>query len=73
MKNITVSADDSVTEAARLRARAEHTTLHQALRQWLADYAHAPPRLHRSDEVLDKLRGQLQVGCRLSRDEMDIR
>jgi hypothetical protein len=73
MKNITLSADESLIEAARLRARAEHTTLNEVFRQWLADYAQVRQRLQRSDEVLDQLRGQLQVGRKLDRDEMNTR
>ena len=73
MKNITLSADESLIEAARLRARAEHTTLNEAFRRWLTEYAQARQRMQRSDEVLDQLRGQLQMGLKLSRDEMNAR
>ena len=38
MKNITLSADDKLIEAARARARAEKTTLNEQFRRWLADY-----------------------------------
>ena len=40
MKNITLSADESVIEAARAQARAENTTLNEQFRVWLAGYAH---------------------------------
>lgn len=73
MKNITLSADEGLIAAARLRARDEQTTLNEAFRKWLADYAQARQRLQRSDDVLDQLRGQLQVGRKLSRDEMNTR
>ena len=73
MKNVTLSADESLIEAARQRARAEHTTLNEAFRQWLADYAQAQQRVQRSEEVLTQLRGRLQVGRRLGRDEMNAR
>lgn len=73
MKNITLSADKGLIEAARLRAKAEHTTLNEAFRQWLADYAQARQRLQRSDGVLDHLRGLLEVGRKLTRDEMNSR
>jgi len=39
MKNITLSADEKLIEAARARARAEHTTLNELFRQWLEAYA----------------------------------
>jgi len=73
MKNITLSADDAVIEAARQRARTEHTTLNEAFRQWLADYAQAQQRVQRSDDVLAQLSGRLEVGRKLSRDEMNTR
>jgi len=73
MKNITFSADEALIEAARHRARSEHTTLNEAFRRWLADYAQAQRRVQRSDDVLAQLRGRLQVGRRLERDEMNAR
>lgn len=73
VKNITLTADEALIEAARNRARAEHTTLNEAFRLWLADYAQAQRRLQRSEEVLSQLRGRLQVGGRLGRDEMNAR
>lgn len=39
MKNITFSADEKLIEAARGRARAEHSTLNEQFRLWLADHA----------------------------------
>lgn len=73
VKNITLSADEQLIEAARQRARAEHTTLNEAFRRWLADYAQAQQRLQRCDEVMAQLRGQLEVGRRVGRDEMNAR
>jgi hypothetical protein len=73
VKNITLSADERLIEAARQRALSEHTTLNEAFRRWLADYAQAQQRLQRCDEVLAQLRGQLEVGRRIGRDEMNAR
>jgi hypothetical protein len=73
MKNITLSADERLIEAARERARSEHTTLNEQFRRWLADYAQAQQRLRRCDEVMAQLRGRLQVGRRLGREEMNER
>jgi len=73
MKNITLSADEHLIEAARERARAEHTTLNEQFRRWLADYAQAQQRLQRCDDVMAQLRGRLQVGRKLGRDEMNER
>jgi hypothetical protein len=73
MKNITLTADESLIEAARERARSEHTTLNEQFRRWLADYAHTRERMQRYDEVMARLRGQLKVGRKLTRDEMNER
>jgi hypothetical protein len=73
MKNITLSADAKLIEAARERAHAEQTTLNEQFRRWLADYAHTRERMQRYDEVMAKLRGRLKVGRKLTRDDMNER
>lgn len=73
MKNITLSADEHLIEAARARARAAHSTLNDEFRRWLAHYATPDKGLQRYDEVMAQLRGQVQVGRKLSRDEMNER
>ena len=73
MRNITLTADESLIEAARERARIEHTTLNEQFRRWLAEYAHTRERMQQYDAVMAKLRGQLKVGRKLSRDEMNER
>ncbi|MDH3210768.1 MAG: hypothetical protein OEL91_10390 [Burkholderiaceae bacterium] len=73
MKNITLSADQSLIEAARARARKENTTLNEQFRRWLADYAQTRERMQRYDKVMATLRGRLKVGRKLSREEMNER
>lgn len=73
MKNITLSADESLIEAARARARAEHTTLNEQFRQWLAQYAQTRSRMEHYDSVMQELRGQLVVGRKLDRESMNER
>lgn len=73
MKNITLSADDDLIEAARARARAEHTTLNDQFRRWLSDYVQQAQRRQRYDETIAALRGKVRVGRKLSRDEMNER
>jgi len=73
MKNVTLSAEEHLIESARQRARVEHSTLNEQFRLWLADYAHSRGRLSRYDEVMTSLRGKLQVGRKLTRDEMNER
>lgn len=73
MKNITLSADEALIEAARERARAEHTTLNEQFRRWLADYAQTQARLDRYDNVMTGLRTKLVVGTKLDREAMNER
>lgn len=73
VKNITLSADERLVEAARRRARTEHTTLNEAFGRCLADYAQAEQRLQRLDEVLAGLQGRLEVGGPIGRDERNAR
>lgn len=73
MKNITLSAEERLIEAARERARSENTTLNEQFRQWLAGYADAAGRLQRYDALMPALRGQVKVGRKLNRDEMNER
>ena len=72
MKNITLSADEKLIEAARERARAEHTTLNEQFRRWLEEYTQQQ-RMRRYDEVIASLRGKLRVGRKFTRDEMNER
>lgn len=73
MKNITLSADESLIEAARARARAEQTTLNEQFRRWLAAYAQTDARMDRYEAVMEQVRGKMKVGRRLSRETMNER
>ena len=73
MKNITLSADENLIEAARRRAANEHTTLNEQFRVWLAEYARKQEQLRFYDETIKELRGKLKVGRKLTRDEMNER
>ena len=73
MKNITLSAEESLIEAARERARAEQTTLNEQFRLWLAEYSQTRGRLDRYEAVMQDLRGQLVVGKKLDREAMNER
>lgn len=73
MKNITLSADEALIEAARAQARAEKTTLNEQFRLWLASYARKQ-RLQKFREVMDDLQGKVSTGGRkFTRDEMNER
>ena len=73
MKNITLSADESLIEAARARAREEQTTLNEQFRRWLASYAQPRGRLDRYEAVMQELQGKLKVGRSLSREARNER
>jgi hypothetical protein len=73
MKNITLSADEKLIEAARERARAEHTTLNEQFRRWLEDYVRREKQAEEAMAVIEELRGKLRVGRKLTRDEMNER
>ncbi len=73
MKNITLSADEALIEAARERARGEQTTLNAEFRRWLESYVQRQQQAERAMAVVEALRGQLRVGRKLARDEMHER
>ena len=73
MKNITLSADGALIEAARQRAASERTTLNEQFRRWLADYAGRQRQAAEAVHVMRELQGRLEVGRRLSREEMNER
>lgn len=73
MKNITLTADEALIEAARERARAAQTTLNEEFRRWLASYVQVDTRMQHYDATMARLRGRLKVGRKLTRDEMNER
>ena len=74
MKNITLSADESIIEAARQRAVAERTTLNAQFRRWLSDYVGRGRQADVALETIQALRGSIATGGRkFTRDEMNER
>lgn len=74
MKNITLSADEKLIQAARDRARAEQTTLNNEFRRWLESYAVRDDRVRAYDALMSELRGRAGTGGRrFSREEMNER
>ena len=67
MKNITLSADDGLIEAARQRAASERTTLNEQFRRWLADYVGRQRQAAEGVHVMRELQGRLNVGRRNAR------
>ena len=74
MKNITLSADESLIAAARWRAAAERTTLNAQFRRWLADYAGRTQQADAAIATIRILRGDIATGGRrFTRDDMNER
>jgi len=74
MKNITLSADDKLIEAARARARAEQTTLNEQFRRWLEDYVNQQQQAEEAMAVIHELQSKVRTGGRkFTRDEMNER
>ncbi|ADJ28526.1 hypothetical protein [Nitrosococcus watsonii] len=74
MKNITLSADEHLIEAARQRAAAEHTTLNAKFREWLEDYVQRQRQADEAIAFIRELRKHVRTGGRkFTRDEMNER
>jgi hypothetical protein len=74
LRNITLSADDRLIEAARRRAQTENTTLNEQFRRWLEDYAGRQHQADRALAIVRDLQGKISTGGRkFTRDEMNER
>jgi hypothetical protein len=73
MRNLTLTAEGHLIDAARQRALAEHSSLNEQFRRWLAEYARADGRAQRHEAVMARLRGQIKLGRMPSRDERNER
>jgi len=73
MKNITLSADEDLIEAARARARAEHTTLNAEFRRWLEQYSGRADRVAAPRALMEQFDYIDLKGRKLTRDEMNER
>lgn len=71
LKNLTISADPSLIARARAKAVAEHTTLNEVIRRFLADFAHVG-RGDDYDTAMAELR-DCRSGGRFSRDDANAR
>lgn len=74
MKNITLSADEQLIEAARERARQENSTLNAEFRSWLESYTGRKAQAEQARHVLRNLRSRVSTGGRrFTREEMNER
>ena len=72
MKNITLSAEESLIERARLVAQAQHKSLNAAFREWLEQYAAQAGGGAAVDALMRRLRHVRSSGP-YTRDEMNER
>jgi hypothetical protein len=72
VKNITLSADETLIEQARLVARARHKTLNVAFREWLEQYAAQAGGGAAVDALMRRLKHVRSAGP-YTRDEMNER
>ncbi len=72
MKNITLSAEESLIEQARETARARKTTLNQLFRDWLAELASRREREANLATLMKRV-NYADAGGKFSRDEMNER
>jgi hypothetical protein len=73
MKNVTFSADDELIELARRTAKAQHKTLNQAFRDWLADYTRRESDAKAIEALYQRLSYVDSGGRRYTREEMNER
>lgn len=74
LKNITLSADERLIDAAREKARQQRTTLNEQFRRWLQDYAGRKEQAERAMKLIEELQGRIKTGGRkFTREEMNER
>jgi len=74
MRNITLSADERLIEAAREEARRRKTTLNAEFRVWLEQYARNQQGERRVKDYRRFMETtEVSAGRRFSRDEMNAR
>ena len=73
VKNITLSADENLIEQAREVARAQHTTLNAAFREWLEQYSGRARWLQEYDALMERTKKYMKVDRKYTRDELNER
>ncbi len=72
MRNVILQADEALIKRAQLAARAQHTTLNAAFREWLEQYAAQTGSGATVDALMRRLRHVRSAGP-YTRDEMNER
>jgi primosomal protein N' len=73
VKNITLSADETLIRKAREKARTEHRSLNAAFREWLVAWTEGSKRAEGYAELMQRLSAKTQVPRHLTRDELNER
>ena len=74
MKNITLSADEQLIEAARQQAKAMHTTLNQQFRTWLENFVQHERKADDAMRLIEEIQGYARTrGEKFTREEMNER
>jgi len=73
MRNVTPSADAELIDQARRRAEREQSTLNQAFRGWLREYASGSGLTVEDIRRLVEPVSQFRAGRRFTRDERNTR
>jgi hypothetical protein len=75
-RNITLSAEDGLIEAARERAHVQHTSLNALFREWLASYAYGSDepdsKVEAFNATMEKL-SYVRSGHKFSREDLNER
>lgn len=72
VKNVTLSVQEHVLQAARARAAQEQRTLNQVFREWIRGYARQDQRAPDYSQLMRELR-YAQTGGTWTRDERNER
>ena len=73
VRNITLSAEESLIEQARKAAADQNTTLNAAFREWLQQYSGRQRWLREYDELMERTRKYMKVDRKYTRDELNER
>ncbi len=72
LKNITLSAEDSLIKIGRLKASEENTTINEKFRQWLAAYVNMDKNEKNYHQLMEEL-NYVTPGKKFTRDDLNER
>jgi len=72
LKNVTLSADETLIDQARLQATLSNQTLNELFREWLAQYVAQPEIADQYEQLMEKL-NHVQSGQQFDRETLNER